>query len=149
MNEQDTVEWYLAQKAKVKAAKEYADMLIPPIFSCCGQLKTEGHHKVCVNFQPKGETKSNRIVQHLPGYIDFGIEIVAFDTLEELLAIEWVKWWSDHPGFYRFSLDNHLMAEFDNGYKWYALGRLRNPVNLPKWEAKYKNMSSEKLKQEG
>ena len=139
MNEQDTVEWYEKIKAKVASAKVESLKPQPPSYQCCWNLQSEGHQKCCVHFQPEGEVKSNRIVQHLPGYIDFDIECVGFDTLEELLNIEWVKWWSERPKFYRYSCDEYLMAEFDDGYKWYALGRLRNPVNLPPWVAKYKN----------
>lgn len=139
MNEQDTVEWYESVKAKAAAAKKFAkEEASKPRFRCCGQLEAEGHHEHCVHFQPKGETKTNRIVQHLPGYIDFDIECIGFDTLEELLNIEWVKWWSQQKGFHRYSADDYLMAEFKDGYEWYALGRLRNPVNLPKWEEKHK-----------
>ncbi len=139
MNEQDTVEWYEAMKAKVAAAKAEAAKPRPPTFRCCGQEESKGHHEHCVHFQPVGETKKNRIVQHLPGYIDFDIECVGFDTLDELMNIEWVKWWSQQPKFYRYSEDSYLMAEFEDGYTWYALGRLRNPVGLPKWEEKYKD----------
>ena len=139
MKEQDTVEWYLKTMAKAEAAKEEARKPKPPTFRCCGLPKTEGHHDQCVNFQPEGETKYNRIVQHLPGYIDFDIECVGFDTLNELLEIEWVKWWSEQKGFCRYSADDHLMAEFNEGYEWYALGKLRHPVEgLPEWKAKYK-----------
>ena len=69
MNEQDTAEWYLAQMAKVKAAKAEASKPRPSTFRCCNQLESEGHHKECVNFQPEGETKKNRIVEHL-GRVD-------------------------------------------------------------------------------
>lgn len=139
MNEQDTVEWYVAQKAKAAAAKAGASVPRPPMFPCCGWEETEGHHKECVNFQPEGEIKTNRIVQHFPGYMDFDSECIGFNTLEELLAIPWVKSFSMLEGFYRYSADTYLMAELKDGYHWWCIGKLRHPVEgLPKWEAKYK-----------
>lgn len=145
MNEQDTVEWYLGMIAKVKAAREYASKPKPATFNCCGQEQSKGHSEFCVYFSPVGDTNTNRIVRHLPGYIDFDPECVGFNTLEELLNIDWVKWWSKQSNFHRYSYDSYLMAEFDEGYTWYAIGMLRNSVNLPKWEAKYKKLDVEAL----
>ena len=141
MNEQDTAEWYLAQMAKVKAAKAEASKPRPSTFRCCNQLESEGHHKECVNFQPEGETKKNRIVEHIPNFASgFDPRCVSFDTLEELMEISWVKSWKEAPQFHRYSADSYLMVEREDGHWWWAIGRLRHPVEgLPKWEAKYKD----------
>jgi len=138
MREQDTVEWYLKTLAKAEAAKEEARKPNPPTFSCCGWMESEGHNPLCVHFQPEGETKTNRIVQHFPAYMDFDPECVGFDTLEELLEIPWVKRWSENANFYQYSGGDYLMAEFHEGYEWWAIGKLRNPVEgLPEWKEKH------------
>lgn len=146
MNEQDTVEWYMKMLDRAKAAKEEASKPTPPSFQCCGREETKGHHPECVHFQPVGETKKNRIVQHFPSYMDFDAECIGFDTLDELMAIPWVKHFSTLKDFHRFSGGTHLMAEMEDGYSWWAVGRLRYPVDgLPTWEAKYKNQDSRRL----
>jgi len=143
MKEQDTVEWYEAMKARAAAAKAAASKPRPPSFDCCGWEKSKGHHSECVNFQPIGETKTNRIVQHFPSYMEFDSECVGFDTLDELMEIPWVKHFSTLQGFHRFSSDSYLMAEMEGGYKWWAVGKLRCSVEgLPKWEEKYKEKGS-------
>lgn len=140
MNEQDTVEWYEALKAKVAAAKAEAAKPRPATFLCCGNVISEGHHECCVHFQPVGETKTNRIVEHIPNFASgFEPRCVGFDTLEELMEIPWVKSWKEAPQFHRYSADSYLMVEREDGYWWWAIGKLRNPVGLPKWEAKYKD----------
>jgi hypothetical protein len=48
-----------------------------------------------------------------------------FNTINELLSIDFVKSWKKHRNFYRFSLANeHLMAEFKNGDEWYIIGTI-------------------------
>ena len=141
MKKQDTVEWYLDTLARANAAKDAAkEESKKPSFSCCGNYEEHGHYENCVNFQPEGETKTNRIVQHFPAYMEFDQECVGFDTLEELLEISWVKHFSTLKGFYRYTANDYLMAEMDGGYKWWAIGKLRKSIDkLPKWEPKYKN----------
>lgn len=140
MNEQDTVEWYEALKAKIAAAKAEASKPTLPCFRCCGQEESKGHDPECVHFQPEGETKSNRIVEHIPNFASgFESRCVSFDTLEELMEIPWVKSWKEAPQFHRFSADSYLMVEREDGYWWWAIGKLRHPVEgLPLWEAKYR-----------
>lgn len=92
--------------------------------------------------------KSNRIKQHLPGFMDpfaYTPKVVEFNTQEELFEIPWVRNWevpiSSGKLFYRWSLsDSNLMAEFDEGYSWYVVGYILNPdaLDLPKWEARYR-----------
>jgi hypothetical protein len=62
--------------------------------------------------------------------------LVEFNTLEELLAIPWVKSFSVHKTFYRYSVsDYHLMAEYRGGREWWVIGQLKNnDIGLPKWD---------------
>jgi hypothetical protein len=101
MKEIDTVKWYQEKLAQAAAAKAEAAKPIPPCFRCCGRLKHEEHDSECVNFQPEGETKTNRIVEHIPNFASgFDRRCVGFDTLEELMEIPWVKSWKESPKFY-------------------------------------------------
>jgi hypothetical protein len=65
--------------------------------------------------------------------------LVEFDTLDELLAIPWVKNFSDLKTFYRYSVSGKcLMAEYRGGREWWVIGLLRhNDIELPKWEGFY------------
>lgn len=62
----------------------------------------------------------------------------------ELLNNEKIASWTRGPDFYRFSQDQywnggwHLMAEFNDGYKWYVLGTANEELNLPEWKPKIK-----------
>lgn len=79
----------------------------------------------------------NKIRQHVPGWIE-GVEpkTAEFDTLDALLAIQWVAFWKGRHDFYRFSLDkNRLMAECQKGRIWHVVGYLEESVDgLPKWK---------------
>lgn len=74
------------------------------------------------------------------------------DTVEELLAIEFIKRWSENeasPAFTRFSLSHpheggsqyNLMAEIDNNREWWVIAILTGPANhrifreLPEWHS--------------
>ena len=86
-----------------------------------------------------------KITQHVPNYIS-GCDprVTEFESLEELLEIEWVKQWSTHDmkdlPFWRYSeskgkYDIILMAEWKEGDKhtWWVLGYLSESVGLPEW----------------
>ena len=105
----------------------------------------------------------NAITQHIPNYVEgYEKRTVEFETLEELVAIDWVKQHSephepiklvnvltgeeaeppisDGP-FHRFSQSEEwhdrwlLMAEFDEGKKWWVVGYLKEKVEeLPAWQ---------------
>jgi len=107
-------------------------------------------------------TVKNHFRQHVPSFVD-GVERFGFDftTTEELLGNEWIKGWSKpfkpkklisidfttgettesetkntSGDFCRYSIsDNHLMAEFDDGFHWWVLGTIEKPelIDLPKW----------------
>lgn len=79
----------------------------------------------------------NAIRQHRPAFFEgFDNATVEFNTLEELLAIPWVKNFSTIKGFHRFSVsDNHLMAEYRMGREWWVVGFLKDKnVGLPLWD---------------
>ncbi len=107
----------------------------------------------------------NSITQHIPNYVEgFERRTVEFETLEELVAIDWVKQHSEphepielvnvltgekaeppkSPGpFHRFSQSEEwhdrwlLIAEFAEGKKWWVVGILRGEVEgLPTWQEK-------------
>lgn len=80
---------------------------------------------------------NNTIRQHIPDFFEgFEKALVDFNTLEDLLAIPWVKNFSAHANFYRYSVsDNHLMAEYRGGRTWWVVGTLRHRVDgLPEWD---------------
>ena len=73
-------------------------------------------------------------------------EIIAFNSTEFLLNIDFVKKVADIPNFYRYSIFKQstqilLIYELNEGYEWYALGYLTlfdNTIDLPLWSSKYK-----------
>lgn len=88
----------------------------------------------------------NHFKQHYPNFCEgFESEEKDFETLEELKEIETVKKWIGEKYFYRLSISSHfhqrytqhlLMAELKNGNEWWVIGYLKEPVELPKFEAK-------------
>lgn len=79
----------------------------------------------------------NEIRQYRPSFFEgFGNETVAFDTVEQLVEIPWVKNFATDKDFHQFSMsDKSLMAEYDGGKRWMVCGTLKNPVEgLLKWE---------------
>jgi hypothetical protein len=79
----------------------------------------------------------NSITQHVLPYIE-GVEPkkAEFDSLEQLLEVDWVKSWKDRQGFHRFSVNkNKLMAEYMQGRLWYVVGFIKEPIEgLPTWK---------------
>lgn len=81
-----------------------------------------------------------RIRQHIPNFCS-GLESqeIEFNSLTELMAIPWVKHWTDDEDFHRFSISNehHLMAETHSGRRWRVVGYLTDyQLDLPKWTAR-------------
>ena len=79
-----------------------------------------------------------KIRQHIPNFCS-GVEPqeIEFNNLAELMAISWVKCWTDDKEFHRFSISNghHLMAETHTGEKWWVVGYLTDyQLDLPKHE---------------
>lgn len=91
------------------------------------ELKTKDY---ITKIEPK---KKFKITQYRPAFFSgFENEKVEFDTVEELLNIDFVKGWSTDPGFFQYSLSYDirwdsqlkLMAEFKNENKmeWWVIG---------------------------
>lgn len=80
----------------------------------------------------------NEIVRHIPSFVDRAgpAERAAFETREQLLAIDFVRSWTEHLGFHQFSIDERLLiAEFRGGREWWVVGRLSAAVEyLPAWD---------------
>lgn len=86
------------------------------------------------------QPKKNKITAH-DMFHDGGrlLEEATFTSLDELFQIRFVRRFLKMPGFFRYSKSGDcLMAEFNEGYKWWVVGCLKFPewVNLPKWEYK-------------
>ena len=88
----------------------------------------------------------NMIKQHRPAYMSgFEDAKIEFETVEELLEIDFVKNFSDQPEFYRFSFSQMdgdpyaggLMCENNEGRSWWVVGYLIAPVELPDWKPVY------------
>jgi len=83
----------------------------------------------------------NRIIQHRPAYFSgFENEEHEFETISELLNIDFVKNFSDSKDFYKYSFEPdrlYLVAEYKEGKEWWVVGRLDKPVELPAWEPVY------------
>ncbi len=86
------------------------------------------------------------VAQYIPSFAT-GIEpyINKFNSLDELLNIEWINRHTRNPDFYKFSIskpDNLFMVEHDEGYRWFVIGKLydiNSSLELPKWKAKEDN----------
>jgi len=79
----------------------------------------------------------NKFRPYNPAFVDGpSHELVDFDSTQGLTEIPYFKRYVACPGFFRFSLDASLtvMAEFDLGYRWYVIGSVSQPIDLPKFE---------------
>lgn len=81
-----------------------------------------------------------KIRQHIPNWSDMKHKVAYADSIEE---VPWIMSWKDHPEFFRFSVSRErneicLMAELDEGYTWWVVGKLDRDISqLPTWEPKY------------
>jgi len=92
----------------------------------------------------------NFIIQYRPAFFSgYENETREFNSLDELLQIEWVASWTEYEDFYRFSICKHsrdkhpytLIVELNEGFKWLVIGFIDNDSyidKLPNWIAKYK-----------
>lgn len=83
-----------------------------------------------------------KFIKHIPNCVDTSDENppVEFSTLDELLQIPFVKRFSKDENFYRYSINKeHLIAEYNNGYSWWVIGKLGGVSTqlLPPAEFKY------------
>jgi hypothetical protein len=96
-----------------------------------------------------------RFRQYRPAFFEgFEDEEGSVSTLEELLALPFIRRWSDreaNPGFTRFSVSwpyrdtypnyHHLMAEINDNKEWWVVAMLRgdhdHPIfqTLPEWHS--------------
>ena len=94
------------------------------------------------------------IKQHMPNYVSIDPKEAEFETLEDLMNVEFVKRWTDNrwgDDFHQFSISHddwmvrsghedymHLMAELDGGKKWYVVGYIYGSspeeIGLPEWK---------------
>jgi hypothetical protein len=82
--------------------------------------------------------------QHIPAFFEgFDAKLERIENVADLDGIDWLQSWRRHPDFYRFSVSRDagrmklLMAEFDQGRKWYVVGILSNDLpELPEWVVK-------------
>lgn len=98
--------------------------------------------------------------QHIPNCVDLSRKPapIEFNTLEELLSIPTVKSSMDsYDGrvFSYFAIsDSHLMAVYNDGYRWWVVGSIYGDdipsLNLPKWEPRYTEeyLIAQKMQQE-
>lgn len=78
----------------------------------------------------------NQIKQHRPAFFEgWENEVVDFESKDDLLAIPFVSNFATQPGFHQFSFGNNLlMAEYQEGRKWWVVGYLKEPVaGLSEW----------------
>lgn len=91
-----------------------------------------------------GET--NSIVQHIPNSVDGIPSVLEFETTEELISSNLIKQYVQlHQDYSLVMSDNILMILTQNGFKWWAIGRIRYPnkIKLPAWEGpKYLTIDS-------
>lgn len=90
----------------------------------------------------------SKIRQYRPNFVTgYDNADVEFNTLEELLNIDFVKNFSAHDTFLRYSIskddykdEDTLMAEYEGGYEWYVVGFIATDkeLDLPIWKEKYK-----------
>lgn len=83
--------------------------------------------------------------EHIPSFID-NIEpkTHVFNSLDGLLAIPFVKKFSDNTDFSHYAVSDHkLMAIYknNNGVSWWVLGYLSDQVDLPVWNANIELMT--------
>lgn len=94
-----------------------------------------------------------RFTKHIPNCVDTSDENlpIEFSTLEELLQIPFVKKFADDGTFYRYSMnEEHLMAEYNNGYEWWTIGKLEGVPTplLPQAEFKYTEEDIQRKKEQ-
>jgi hypothetical protein len=77
----------------------------------------------------------NKLTQHIPNFAYNGQEIKSWDfnSVEELLNLEYVKSFSEEGHSIMISGKNILMTVKDDNSWWWVIGRLEEPVDLPVW----------------
>jgi len=76
-----------------------------------------------------------KITKHIPTFCDVESKVAEFSTVEELVAIGFVKSFAKYKGFTGYALSReYLIATYGN--EQWVVGHLSNPekVDLPVWE---------------
>jgi len=81
----------------------------------------------------------NTFTQYIPNFVECSSPPpeIPFETIEDLLNIECVKYTAEIPKFERFVLDGHyLMVVLKGGLSWWIVGAIQDPtkVPLPQWD---------------
>jgi len=82
----------------------------------------------------------NTVKQHLPTFVDTDEKpvVAEFDSTEDLLNLDFVKYYAELPDFYRFSIGGDLlMAEYKDGSSWWVIGSITGSTTLPAWIPNY------------
>lgn len=78
---------------------------------------------------------SNLLRPHIPNFAYNGEDKKSweFNTLEELLELEWVTRFKEDKKSFMLS-ENKLMIVSDAGDWWWVVGYLKDKVDLPEWK---------------
>lgn len=88
-----------------------------------------------------------KIKRRVPNFVDYTKKgdptTFEVQSQEELLALPWIAARKEAKGFVKFSVNRtakYLMAEYNDGYVWYVVGRLDTVegLDLPDFEPKHK-----------
>jgi len=79
----------------------------------------------------------NKIIERLPDFVDAEPRIVEFETLDELLAIDWVAKWKKivEPACQYCKDDTYLMVSTKTW--WWVVGSIKDieALDLPTWKS--------------
>ena len=79
-----------------------------------------------------------KVRRYRPKYFSgFDDDVASVETLDELLSVPWVAEWKLDKRFHKFSVSGrYLMAELDNGRKWWVVAFFvdgNDEFELPQW----------------
>lgn len=96
--------------------------------------------KIIINIIETLEGREKKVTQYHPTFCEgFENEVCKFTNEEDLLEIGFIKKFSEHVGFYRYSISrNCLMAEYDEGANWWVCAQSKDfeGLDLPIWDSK-------------
>ena len=82
-----------------------------------------------------------KVTRYLPACLSgYPEEHADFNSLDELLKIEWIASWKEHKDFYQYSISREqwLMGEFKDGREWWVIAYFPEVFDeLPKWFPKW------------
>lgn len=88
----------------------------------------------------------NKIKRYRPAYFSgYEDESASFNSLDDLMKIEWIASWTEHKDFHQFSISREqwLMCEVKDGTQWWVVGYFEQVYNdvaksFPIWTPKDK-----------